>query len=148
MCCRRSLRFRVQAQSGSPFTPTLSFDNANAGTTSRPDRVCSGALSNPTLGRYFDISCFVTPAQYTFGNSGRNILYGPGMNNIDLGLHRVFPIPGREAMTLEFRAEAFNAFNHPLFANPGSTIGASTAGVISSTAVPNRQAQFALRFVF
>jgi len=145
---RWTLNVIFQAQSGSPFTPTLSFDNANAGTTSRPDRVCSGALSNSTLSRYFDVSCFVTPAQYAFGNSGRNILYGPGMNNVDLGIHRVFRIPGREGMTLEFRAEAFNALNHPQFANPGSTIGTATAGVISSTAAPNRQVQFALRFVF
>jgi hypothetical protein len=137
-----------QAQSGSPFTPTLSFDNANAGTTSRPNRVCSGELSSPTLSRYFDTSCFVAPPQYVFGNSGRNILYGPGVNNIDLGIHRVFRIPGREGMNLEFRAEAFNAINHPQFANPGSTIGTATAGVISATAVPNRQIQFALRFVF
>jgi hypothetical protein len=137
-----------QGQSGSPFTPTLSFDNANAGTTSRPNRVCSGELSNHTLSRYFDTSCFVAPAQYVFGNSGRNILYGPGVNNVDLGIHRVFRIPGREGMNLEFRAEAFNAFNHPQFANPGSTIGTATAGVISATAVPNRQIQFALRFAF
>lgn len=141
-----SATFIYQAQSGLPYTPTLSFDNANAGTTSRPDRVCSGNLSSPTLSRYFDTSCFVAPAQYTFGNSGRNILYGPGEDNIDFGLHRIFVI--REQKTLEFRAEAFNLFNHPQFANPGSTIGTTTAGVISATAVPNRQTQFALRLTF
>jgi hypothetical protein len=136
-----------QAQSGLPYTVTLPFDNANAGTTSRPDRLCGGGLDNKTLNHYFDTSCFVAPPQYTFGNSGRNILSGPGENNIDFAVHRVFPIR-KESMRLEFRAEAFNLFNHPQFLNPGSTVGTPAYAVISSTAVPNRQLQFALRFSF
>jgi hypothetical protein len=137
-----------QAQTGLPFTPALSFDNANAGTTSRPDRVCSGELSTKTVQRYFDTNCFVTPAQYTFGNSGRNILYGPGENDMDLGLHRIFPLPFERPVQIDFRAEAFNLFNHPQFGNPGTTIGTNTAGVIGAVAVPNRQLQFAARFSF
>jgi hypothetical protein len=137
-----------QAQTGLPFTPALSFDNANAGTTSRPDRVCSGELSNKTVQRYYDTNCFVAPVQYAFGNSGRNILYGPGENDVDLGLHRIFPLPFERPMQIDFRAEAFNLFNHPQFGNPDTTIGVSTAGVIGSVAVPNRQLQFAARFSF
>lgn len=137
-----------QVQNGLPFTTTLSFDNANAGNNSWPNRVCSGSLSNPTVSRWFDTSCFVAPAQYQFGNEGRNVLTGPGRNNLDFGLHRSFTLPFREGMALEFRAEAFNLFNHPQFAFPGSTIGTATAGVIGSTAVPNREIQFALRLTF
>jgi hypothetical protein len=137
-----------QAQSGLPFTPVLSFDNANAGTTSRPNRVCSGTLSNPTPQEYFDVGCFTTPAQYAFGNSGRNILFGPAENELDFGLHRSFALPSWERAQLQFRAEAFNAMNHPQLAIPNATIGVANAGTISSTAAPNRELQFALRLSF
>jgi hypothetical protein len=137
-----------QAQSGLPFTPVLSFDNANAGTTSRPNRMCSGTLSNGTPQEYFDVGCFTTPAQYAFGNSGRNILFGPGENELDFGVHRSFALPGWEQAQLQFRAEAFNAMNHPQLAVPNATIGVASAGTISSTAAPNRELQFALRLSF
>jgi hypothetical protein len=81
-----------------------------------------GRLDHPTLQHYFDTDCFVTPAAFTFGNAGRNILYGPGTNNVDFALHRFFPIPIREAMKLEFRAELFNFFNRPEFAMPSVTL--------------------------
>jgi hypothetical protein len=67
---------------------------------------------------------------------------------MDFALHRSFPIPVREGMGLEFRAEAYNLFNHPQFQFPGATIGTASAGVISATAVPNRILQMALRLSF
>lgn len=48
-----------------PFTPALNFDNANTGTTSRPDRIRDGKLSNPTINRYFDIDAFAFSSRYT-----------------------------------------------------------------------------------
>ncbi len=135
-------------QSGLPFTVNLSFDNANAGTTSYPNRVCNGALANPTLSEWFNVGCFVAPPSYVFGNEGRNVLTGPGRDNLDFALHRGFHLPLRETTTLEFRAEAYNLFNHPQFGFPGATIGNPAAGVISSTAVPNRELQLALRLAF
>lgn len=137
-----------QIQNGLPFTAVLSFDNANAGTTSWPNRVCNGNLSAPTVGRWYDTGCFVSPAQYQFGNEGRNVLTGPGRNNFDFALHRSFRLPGPEGTALEFRAEAYNLFNHPQFQFPGAQIGTATAGVINATAVPNRILQFALRLTF
>ncbi|HZQ52038.1 MAG TPA: TonB-dependent receptor [Bryobacteraceae bacterium] len=134
------------AQSGFPFTPVLNFDNANAGTTSWPNRVCNGTLSNPTLTAWFDTNCFVVPPAYQFGNSGRNVLRGPGISNLDFGLHRSFPIG--ERFRVEFRAEAFNAFNHPQFGQPGNTIGNPGVAKISSTSIPNREIQLALRLAF
>src|SRR6266550_2533983 len=120
------------AQDGSPFTLNLSVDNANVGNTSWPNRVCNGRLDHPTLQHYFDTACFVTPAQFTFGNAGRNILYGPGTNNVDFALHRFFPIPVREAMKLEFRAEFFNFLNRPEFAMPGVTLNLAQTGQITA----------------
>jgi hypothetical protein len=134
------------AQSGFPFTPVLSFDNANAGTVSWPNRICDGTLSNPTLAEWFNLSCFVAPPQYQFGNTGRNILRGPGIDNLDFGLHRAFLFG--ETTRLEFRAEAFNILNHPQFGQPGNTIGNPAAGKISTTSVANRQIQLALRLAF
>jgi hypothetical protein len=135
-------------QSGLPFTVNLSFDNANAGTASWPNRSCNGRLSNPSLSLWFDTNCFASPPAYQFGNSGKNILFGPGMNNLDLGLHRVFVLPVERRTTLDFRAEAFNFANHPQFANPGATIGNPGAGRITVTSQINRQVQLALRLEF
>jgi hypothetical protein len=67
---------------------------------------------------------------------------------MDFVLHRIFPIALREGMAMEFRAEAYNIFNHPQFQFPGATIGTASAGVISATAVPNRILQMALRLSF
>jgi hypothetical protein len=135
-------------EQGIPFSVALSFDNANTGTTSRPDRLHDGRISAPTVDRWYDPSAFAAPPQYTFGNAGRNILTAPGVANIDWALQRDFPIPLREGMMLQFRAEAFNIFNSPHFESPGATIGASTAGVIGSTSQPNRQLQLSLKLVF
>jgi hypothetical protein len=135
-------------QAGLPITIKLNFDNANAGTTSYPNRICSGSIADPTISKWFDTSCFVAPASYVFGNEGRNVVHGPGRNNLDFGLHRRFPLPFREGMFLEFRGEAYNMLNHPQFANPGDTVGNAGYGVISSTAVVNRQLQLALRLAF
>ncbi len=82
-----------QVQTGLPFTPALSFDAANAGTVTRPNRICDGNIDNGTLQRWFDTSCFVAPASLTFGNSGRNILRAPGRNNVDVSLQRDFRLP-------------------------------------------------------
>jgi hypothetical protein len=135
-------------QAGLPYTATLSFDNANAGTASWPDRACNGKLSNANISRWFDTGCFPAPPAYQFGNSGKNILRGPGFNNIDLGLHRVFVLPLERRTTLDVRAEAFNSVNHPQFGNPSAVIGTSTAAVITSTSQTNRQMQLALRLEF
>ncbi|MBK5294436.1 MAG: hypothetical protein JJE04_22495 [Acidobacteriia bacterium] len=98
--------------------------------------------------RYFDIGAFVFPAPFTYGNSGRSVLIGPGTNSIDLSVHRSFRLPINEASELQFRAEPFNAFNRPHFDLPGSTIGTPSAGVIAATSLPNRELQFGLKFVF
>lgn len=137
-----------QAQSGYPFTPVLSFDNANAGTNSWPNRICNGTLSNPSLTAYYNTGCFVVPAQYQFGNTGRNVLFGPGINDVDFALHRSFRIPVGEQTRLQFQIEAFNLFNHPQFNGPGNTIGTSSAGVISSTSVDNREMQLSLKLIW
>lgn len=137
-----------QAQTGLPFTPALSFDAANAGTVTRPNALCSGSLANPSLTRYFDTSCFAAGPSYTFGNAGRNTLRGPGLNYLDISVQRDFRLPIEHATTMTFRAEGFNAANHPQFAAPGATVGSPTYGVITATSNDNRKLQFAIHVRF
>jgi hypothetical protein len=136
------------AQSGLSFTPVESVDGSNTGTTQHPNRIGNGNLSSSarTIRHWFDTSAFPTPAQYTFGNSGRNILTGPGFHNVDLGLSRTIPLI--ERTSLEIRAEAFNIFNTPQFGLPNATLGQSTTAVISSVTNPQRQLQLAAKIHF
>jgi hypothetical protein len=135
-------------QTGLPFTPVMSVDSSNTGTTLRPNLVGTGAFpsSQQTIQQWFNVAAFAQPAAYTFGNAGRDILVGPGLTNTDLGLSRVIPII--ERMSLTFRAEAFNIFNTPQFGLPNATIGTSTAGTITTTINAQRELQFALRLSF
>jgi hypothetical protein len=116
---------------GLPLTITQSQGVASTGTGNRPNRVCDGNISNPTIDHWFDLSCFVSPTDTTgtYGDAGRGIIRGPGSFNIDASLIKNTKI-GHVAT--EFRIEAFNVLNHPQFGNPGTTIGTASAGVISS----------------
>lgn len=137
-----------QTQTGLALTPGLSFDSANAGTTSRPNRTCDGKLSGGNAQRWFDTSCFSVPTSYVFGNSGRNVLRAPGVQTVDLSLQRDFRIRPDHPQILQFRAEGFNSLNHPQLGAPGLTVGNATYGVITGTASDNRQLQLGLRFTF
>jgi len=103
-------------QTGLSFTPTLNAATITTGTGSRPDRVGDGALASPTVDRWFDTAAFATPAAFTYGDAGRNILYGPGRVNVDFSLFKEFRIT--EALKLQFRGECFNLFNTPRFDLP------------------------------
>jgi hypothetical protein len=126
-----------------------------------PDRVCSGNLSggDRTFTHYFDTSCFVNPPSISpdtniathRGNSGRNILRGPGINNWDMSLSKAFRTFG-EGRELQVRAEAFNVFNHTQWSsintwNDTGTNSESQFGYITGSR-PGRHMQFAVKFVF
>jgi hypothetical protein len=142
-------------QTGLPFTPTMQTNNLNTGTGSQfPNRIASGELPSGTrtIDRWFDASAFVAPAQYVFGNAGRNILYGPGTKQVDLSLFKNFVFS--ESRRLEFRAEAFNVSNTPQFNNPNSSIGFAGVARITTAGSPtvyqrtSRQVQLALKMYF
>jgi len=84
-----------------------------------------------------------------FGNMGVGIIDGPGQFNFDMSAikHTKVHWPS-EVSDVEFRAEFFNAFNHPQFANPDTNTSESTFGQILGTAVSPRVLQFALKFSF
>jgi hypothetical protein len=136
------------AQTGLSFTPVENVDQSNTGTTAHPNRIGNGNFpsSRRSIDNWFDTSAFATPAQYTFGNSGRDILVGPGFHNVDAGLSRTIPIVHQTS--IEVRAEAFNLFNTPQFALPNATLNQTTTGHVSSVYNPQRQIQLAARFRF
>jgi hypothetical protein len=133
-------------QTGLPFTPGLATNSLNTGTGSRPNRIGTGTLPNPTINKWFDPTAFTQNSPGLYGNSGRNILFGPGRFNWDVSLFKDFPI--REEMKLQLRAEMFNVTNTPQFGQPNATIGSTAAGLITSTVGNPRQVQLALRFQF
>ena len=109
---------------------------------------------NQTISNWFNPAAFAVPAAGTWGNLGRNIARGPGYWELDTALEKRIPLS--ERVDLKFRAEAFNLFNHPIFANPGSNFSAASSfGVIThplnTGAVGtglSRRMQFMLRLEF
>ena len=135
-------------QSGLPLTPAMSYDAANAGTLTRPTQVCNGNTNAPqTIHQWFNTACYVNTASYTFGNTHRNSVRAPGQNYLNMSVQRNFPLHFLGETNLNMRVEGFNLLNHPQFGTPGSTIGNSLYGVISS-ASNQRQVQIAARFTF
>jgi hypothetical protein len=134
-------------QTGLPFTPILSYDPTNTGTTARPNIVAGAALyPSPSPSDWFNNAAFVAPAAYTYGNAGRNILRGPNTFNTDVGLLRTGTF--KERYTLQFSAQAFNVFNTPQFGLPNNTVGVGTTGVITTVVTPERQLQLGLHLMF
>jgi hypothetical protein len=107
-----------------------------------------------TFSRFFDTSAFRLPAVGTLGNTGKTVLRGPGINNWDAALAKSFRL--YEGLRLQFRAEAYNAFNHTQFAgvntsaqfNPATGAQTNAAfGTITSARSP-RTMQLAVRVMF
>ncbi len=135
--------------SGSPLWLTQSIDGENNGNQNqRPDLVPGQPLhvAHRTNAEFFNTARF-TPAIAHYGSTPRNPVTGVKNDPLTLAVKRIFPLPF-EGQHLDFRFEAFNAFNHPQFAAPGVVQGSSTFGVISGTHTDNRDLQLALKYVF
>jgi hypothetical protein len=137
----------VTLQSGSPFTPILGTDRANigAGPAQRPNISCDPNSWTGTATEWFNTACYSLPAQYTFGDSGRNTVIGPGYADVDAGLVREARLPNRTRIQL--RWEIFNLLNRTNFDTPNRTFGTANFGRIFS-AEPAREMQFGLKFLF
>jgi hypothetical protein len=148
--------------SGSPFTVTSSGASLNAPGNSQVADLAKDSVAilggtgpgNP----YFDPFAFRPVTAVRFGNAGLNMVRGPGVVNLDLGIFRNFAI--KERYSLQFRAESFNATNTPHFNNPGGNVSAMALNPdgsvrtfggyseINSARADERQVRFALRFFF
>jgi hypothetical protein len=145
---------------------TLQTDRANTGNRTsggtgggqRPDFVplpgCSVNAINPgNPNNYIKTQCFAFPLAGELGNLGRNTLRAPGLQEFDPSLFKNWSL--REEVRLQFRAEFFNAFNHPnfqmrspkLFDGNGNLIPTATI-IAPSTATSAREIQFGLRLLW
>ena len=144
-----SLTGVVMLQSGAPFTVNLTEDHANigAGPSQRPD-----LLRDPNLpggerspDRWFDTGAFALQAPFTFGSAGRNPVFGPGLANVDMALHKRWRTAA--GGDLEFRWEVFNLLNRANFDIPNRFFGSPNFGRIFAAAAA-REMQFGLRYRF
>jgi hypothetical protein len=136
--------------SGLPVNLTVNGDIANTGNASgymRPNLVGNPSVAHQMALQWFNTAAFAQPAQYTFGNVGRDLLRGPDMVNFDFSLFRRFPLKWREGMALEFRAEAYNVFNTTHFGTPVTNLSNVNFGQITS-ASGSRQLQLGARVDF
>jgi hypothetical protein len=152
----------VSAQTGNWFTPTddvVNISNSDCGggvfNCARPNVIANPNGPPCIPGTIFNTCAFVANTTFgTFGDAGRNIIRGPGLQNWDMSLIKEFPV--HEQMHFEFRAELFNIWNHPnlTFADETTTNenfsierGASQFGFPTASRAP-RLVQFALKFYF
>ena len=133
----------LSLQNGRPFTALVSRDNANVlGSVDRPIVIGDGNAGPKTVQQWINTAAFQLAPAGTFGNAGRNNLIAPAYENLDLVLSRMFAI--RERVSLQFRVEAFNTFNHPNFDAPVQTFDNPSFGTIQ-VAEASRQMQFGLK---
>lgn len=139
----------TQYQSGNPVNVIISGTRSNTGTVNL-DRPNATGIS-PYYSSGGASTYFLNPAAYslealnTFGDAGRNSAVGPDFVDTDLSLAKKFV--AREKWVTEFRAELYNAFNHPLLGQPVAAFNTPTFGQITSTRGDNRNIQFAIRIV-
>ena len=148
-------------ESGTPFSVGYGSDNLGlgGGTGNRAEVV--GPLTYPkTMAHWFSQATFVAPAALQWSDQQRNDVVGPQTNMWNMALYKAFQV--KENARVEFRAETFNTFNHPNWANPGANVtggvyGASNAGacttstncgVITNTSNAPRVFQLGLKFLF
>jgi Carboxypeptidase regulatory-like domain len=131
----------IRALSGRPFTPQYESGNP---AVRRPNLI-SDPYSDVPAGLGFNPAAFSDPGNAP-GSAGRNILTGPGLRNVDLSLLKYFELT--EKLRLQFRAEAFNVFNHPNYGVPGFFLDNPNAGRYTMTVTEAREMQFALKLQF
>jgi len=149
----------ITLRGGLPINVSTGTDTANtaASGTYRPNLLktptsnCGGShlvgCIDPTAFTIADLYP-ANPNNFAYGNAGRNLLYGPGAQDVTFSLARNFPI--RERLRFQFRFETFNLFNHANFANPAATINTSSFGNITglATGMNNRQIQLGGKLSF
>src|SRR2546423_279696 len=110
-----------------------------------PNRSARTDPNRDPVFEWFNTKAFGHAATGTYGNSGRNIVYGPGLANVDFAMAKYFPIT--ERVKLQFRGEFFNLLNHTNFNDPNSTLTAGTYGRITSALDP-RILQFGVKVMW
>jgi hypothetical protein len=138
----------VRVQAGDTVAVSQATNsNSNLGYgTQRPNRVSNpNDLATRNVSEWFNVAAFTLTPQFAIGNSSRNPVRGPGLQDADLMLGKTFRIT--ERASLEFRAEVFNVTNTPPFNDPNGSFGSPAFGTITSAGNP-RDFEFALKAHF
>lgn len=142
-----------QIQSGMPFTISVFGDTANSGTVLGENPIRANYTGQPIFGpgtrnanEWFNPAAFAAPPAYTFGDVGRNSVYGPDLQTLDLALARSFRVS--EKTSFEFRAEAYNALNKVNLGTPNRYVNEPQFGTITMPMTPGREIQLSARLSF
>jgi hypothetical protein len=142
-----------QVQSGMPFTISVFGDTANSGTVLGENPVRANATGQPVFGtgtrtadEWFNPAAFAAPAAFTYGNVGRNSVYGPGLQTLDIAVARQFRLT--EKANFQFRAEGFNALNQTNLGTPNRFVNTPQFGTITMAMTPGREIQLSARLSF
>jgi hypothetical protein len=100
-----------------------------------------------TSARFFNTDAFALQPAGTFGSAARNTFTGPGIFRVDASIIRNFRL-GQSSKSFQFRLEAFNLFNNPIWADPDTTLTSLTYGQITNTRTPMRELQLGFKFIF
>jgi hypothetical protein len=137
---------RIQAGDAVPVTQSTNYDSNLGFAVQRPNRVSDpNTYATRSASRWFDTSAFKLAPQFTIGNSSRNPVRGPGLQDADLMIAKTFRF--KERIGLELRAEVFNVSNTPPLNDPNGSFGAAAFGTISSAGNP-RDFEFAAKLKF
>jgi hypothetical protein len=138
---------------GLPFTISVFGDTANSGTVLGENPIRANATGRTEFGpgtrtatSWFNTAAFVAPPAFTFGNTGRNSIYGPGAQTLDFAVIRDFGIT--ERMKFQFRGEFFNGLNHTNLGTPDRFVNTPQFGTITETTTPGREIQLSARLSF
>ena len=132
----------VTAVSGSPLNVTVNGNPSNSTGTDRPNLVGDPHVDAPTVDRWFNTEAFERNAPFTFGNTPRNFLSGPGRFNVAITIRKSFRV--NERVTADLRFESFNVLNTVNWGNPNTLLGNQNFGRISSAGTA-RNNQIALK---
>ena len=142
-----------QIQSGMPFTISVFGDTANSGTVLGENPIRANATGQPIFGpgtrtanAWFNPAAFSAPPAYTFGDVGRNSVYGPPLRTLDIALVRSFRLT--ENASFEFRGEAFNVLNMVNLGTPNRFVNTPQFGTITMAMTPPRELQMSARVSF
>jgi hypothetical protein len=142
-----------QVQTGFPFTISVFGDTANSGTVLGENPIRANVTGKEifpsgtqTASAWFNTAAFAAPPAFTFGNAGRNSVYGPGMQTLDFAVARSFALT--EAARFQLRAEFFNSLNHTNLGTPDRFVNTPQFGTITEAATPGREIQLSARLSF
>lgn len=136
----------VSLTSGTPYSVTVNGNIANTGSTFvQADLVGNPTPAHRSPAEWINPAAFASPPPDSFGTFGRNALRSDAYKDVDLSVFKDFALP-RDS-SLEFRAEAFNATNTPIFSAPVNVLGSNFGAVTSISNAP-RELQLALKLQF